>query len=52
MSEHSKVEVPYIVHEGEVFRLERIIKRLVIALSVAVLAVVATDVAWIITSMF
>lgn len=42
----SKCEVPYIVHEGIVARMERQIKRLWIALIVAILVIVVTNIAW------
>ena len=39
--------VPYIVHEGEVARLERIIKRLWIVLILVIVFLVATNGVWI-----
>lgn len=39
--------VPYIVHEGALVRSERQIKRLWIALIIAIAAIVVTNIAWI-----
>lgn len=39
-------KVPYIVHEGEVARLERIIKRLVVIATLAVVMIFATNAVW------
>lgn len=40
-------DVPYIVHEGEVARLERVIKRLFILCIVSICFLVATNAYWI-----
>ena len=39
-------DVPYMVYEGSMARAERHIKRLVIALIIAVIGIVATNAAW------
>lgn len=44
-------DVPYIVHEGEVARLERIIKRLWVMCIIIFLAFMASNCAWIHYSM-
>ncbi len=44
--EDKKLEVPYIVYEGEQARHERTIKRLIIALVVSVILIAVTNVAW------
>lgn len=46
-TEASKNVVPYIVHEGMLVRMERQIKRLWIALIIAIIALAATNLAWI-----
>lgn len=40
-------DVPYIVHEGEVARLERIIKRMWLAVLALIVGIVATNFVWI-----
>lgn len=40
-------DVPYIVHEGEVARLERVIKRLFVLCIISICFLVATNVYWI-----
>lgn len=40
-------DVPYIVHEGEVSRLERIIKRMWLAVLALIIALLVTNFAWI-----
>lgn len=47
VTEASKNAVPYIVHEGMLVRMERQIKRLWIALIIAIIALAATNLAWI-----
>ena len=44
--EDKKLEVPYIVYEGEQVRYERTIKRLIIALVISIIAIAATNIAW------
>jgi hypothetical protein len=39
--------VPYVVHEGVMFRLERVIKRLWIALVMTIILLVGTNIFWI-----
>lgn len=39
-------KVPYIVHEGSVARLERIIKRLTLALIIAILLIFVSNAVW------
>ena len=39
-------DVPYIVYEGSMARAERHIKRLVIALIIAIVGIVATNIVW------
>lgn len=39
-------KVPYIVHEGEVARLERTIKKLVIIIAVAIIGVIFSNAIW------
>lgn len=46
--ENSIIKIPFIVHEAEVSRFERHIKRLWIALIIAVLAIVITNIAWLV----
>jgi hypothetical protein len=51
MNENAKItenkpDVPYIVFEGEMARAERYIKRLWIALIIAIICVLASNVAW------
>ena len=41
-----EMQVPYIVHESSIARMERANKRLVIALVIAVLTIFASNVAW------
>lgn len=43
-----KITVPYIVHESAMARNERHIRRLVIALIVAIVMIFATNIAWLI----
>lgn len=45
-TETSKTSVPYIVHEGMLVRMERQIKRLWVALIVAIIALVACNLAY------
>lgn len=45
---HSGDPVPYIVHEGDMSRMERVCKRLWILLIILALLLVGTNVAWII----
>lgn len=45
-SQISGVDVPYIVHEGIVARMERHIKRLWVALIVAIAVIAITNIAW------
>ena len=47
-NEHDVAQVPFFVHEGEVTRLERINKRLWIAVLVVFAAFVLSNLAWII----
>ena len=47
MVEQEKNVVPYIVYEGEQARNERTVKRLIIALVIAVLLIFATNALWI-----
>ena len=42
----NRLEVPYIVYEGEQARHERTIKRLIIALVIAILVTFLSNVAW------
>lgn len=44
--EKNRTQVDYIVFEGEMARSERHIKRLWIALIIAVIAIIATNLAW------
>lgn len=44
--ENNRTQVDYIVFEGEMARSERHIKRLWIALIIAVVAIIATNLAW------
>ncbi|MDE7398978.1 MAG: hypothetical protein K2N06_05555 [Oscillospiraceae bacterium] len=46
--EHVDITVPYIVYEGEMARNERHIKRLIIALIVAIALIFASNLAWLI----
>lgn len=46
-TENKKIDVPYIVFEGELARAERQTKRLWIALIVAILIIFASNIAWI-----
>lgn len=46
--EQKAVEIPYFVHEGEMNRLSRVNKRLLILLMVVFLAFVGTNAGWII----
>lgn len=46
--DNEQMTVPYIVFEGSMARAERHIKRLVIALIVAVIMIAATNIAWLI----
>lgn len=46
MSENLPNNVPYIVHEGSMARMERQLKRMFIAVIVAVLALFASNAAW------
>lgn len=48
METKQSVSVPFIVHEAAMARAERHIKRLWIALIIAVLAIVATNISWLI----
>lgn len=48
VKEHVDITVPYIVYEGEMARNERHIKRLIIALIVAVALIFASNLAWLI----
>lgn len=41
-----KEKIPYIVHEGVVARMERIIKRLTIALVICILLIFASNALW------
>lgn len=45
-NEHDAPNVPYIVHEGTVARLERIIKRLIIAIVVLCLIILTCNSTW------
>ncbi len=45
-TETSKTSVPYIVYEGSIARAERHIKRLWIALVIAIIVIFATNIAW------
>lgn len=45
---NDKIEIPYIVHEAEMTRSERHIKRLWIALIIAILIICASNIAWLI----
>ena len=45
-SENITLTVPYIVHEGEMARMERLVKRLWIALIVALSLLAITNLAW------
>lgn len=47
MDEKSKLSIPYIVHEGNMARLERTIKRLWILCILLVLMLVGSNAAWI-----
>lgn len=42
-----EIQIPYIVHESEVARLERIIRRLWILCIIIFVALIATNAAWI-----
>lgn len=44
----NRLEVPYIVYEGEQARHERTIKRLIIALVIAVIVTLLSNVAWLV----
>lgn len=46
MEREDMISVPYIVHEGVQVRLERIIKRLAIALVLAILLIFASNALW------
>lgn len=46
MGENERVNVPYIVYEGEAARHERTVKRLLTALLVTILLMVGTNLAW------
>ena len=46
--ENSIIKIPFIVHEAEVLRFERHIKRLWIALIIAVVSIVLCNVSWLI----
>ena len=46
--DNEQITVPYIVFEGSMARSERHIKRLVIALIIAVVMIAATNIAWLI----
>lgn len=39
-------DVPYIVHEGTVARMERVIKRLVIALTISIILMFISNLTW------
>ena len=43
-----ELSIPYFVHEGDMARIERIIKRLVVALIAAVALIFASNAAWLI----
>lgn len=45
---NDKIEIPYIAHEAEMTRSERHIKRLWIALIIAILIICASNIAWLI----
>lgn len=45
-NEENKIMVPYIVHEGAMARSERHIKRLTIALVVAIVVILLSNLAW------
>lgn len=45
---HAPESVPYIVHESSMARMERQVKRLWIALLVAIAMIVATNAAWLV----
>lgn len=47
MEKQMQMSVPYIVHESAQARAERHIRRLVIALIIAIIVIFATNVAWI-----
>lgn len=47
-SKRSVEHVPYIVHEGDMARLERVIKRLWVLLIVTVVALIGSNVAWVV----
>lgn len=46
--EHEPISVPYIVHEGIMARFERIIKRLWVTITILVVLLVGTNIAWLI----
>lgn len=46
-AENTQVNVPFVVHESTIARMERQIKRLWIALIVALVALLATNLCWI-----
>lgn len=48
MAENQNVSVPFIAHEAAMSRVEKHIKRLWIALIIAVIAIAATNIAWIV----
>ena len=47
-NEEKVATIPFFAHEGEMCRMERINKRLVIAVVAVVVALVATNAAWLI----
>lgn len=46
MDEKEKLTIPYCVHELQVVRHDKTVKRLIIALIIAVLLIFASNVAW------
>lgn len=46
--EEERLTVPYIVYESAMARAERHIKRLVIALVIAIIAIAATNILWVV----
>ena len=46
MKEDQMTLIPYIVHEGSMSRMERILKRLVLALVIAILLLFASNCVW------
>lgn len=44
--EEKMIQIPYVVHEGSLARMERIIKRLVLALIITIILLFASNAIW------